>query len=288
MQHELFERLASLRDHQQPDGRSTGGERFLDRAATGNELLVRAQQIGSRKGGGRPGPVTGLVSRPWAATVGSGAGSVRRTARVIGRAVTTAATIVANERRTGPVAARWEAGTGRTRSGPRPSRWPTASIERRSATIERPIALRERVAAFRRSVSPGSVGHIVIAIPVLSIVKRPRPTLLGPRRERAKTRSTWSTSRSTWPASGPTRPSTGRSRPGGAGTVWPLPRAVGSRTIGSRPLGSEVRASRSARPAPAGSAPARPTRATSAGTTRSATTGRPVPPVVVAARSVSH
>ena len=44
---ELLERLAALRDDEQAEGRPAGGERLLDRPATGDELLVRTEQVGS-------------------------------------------------------------------------------------------------------------------------------------------------------------------------------------------------------------------------------------------------
>lgn len=50
VKHELLERLAPLWDDQQPDGRTAGGERLLDRAPASNQLLVRTQEVGRRQG----------------------------------------------------------------------------------------------------------------------------------------------------------------------------------------------------------------------------------------------
>jgi hypothetical protein len=40
MQDELLEGGAALRDDEQPEGRASGRERFLDRAAAGDDLLA--------------------------------------------------------------------------------------------------------------------------------------------------------------------------------------------------------------------------------------------------------
>jgi hypothetical protein len=48
VQDEPLERLAALRDDEQPMGRSPGHEGFLDRATAGDELLVLSQEVRRR------------------------------------------------------------------------------------------------------------------------------------------------------------------------------------------------------------------------------------------------
>jgi hypothetical protein len=45
---ELLERLAALRNDEQPTRFSASQERLLDRPATGDELIFRADQVGGR------------------------------------------------------------------------------------------------------------------------------------------------------------------------------------------------------------------------------------------------
>jgi hypothetical protein len=48
MKDEPLERLATLRDDEEPDGVPARNERLLDGPPTGDELLVLAEQVGSR------------------------------------------------------------------------------------------------------------------------------------------------------------------------------------------------------------------------------------------------
>jgi hypothetical protein len=46
VEHDLLERLAALRRHEQAEGVAAGGERLLDRAPAGDQLLALAQRLG--------------------------------------------------------------------------------------------------------------------------------------------------------------------------------------------------------------------------------------------------
>jgi hypothetical protein len=63
VEHELLERVAPLRDDEEPVRGAARGEDFLDRAPTGDEFLVGPQQVGRRERGGRARPGCGLERR---------------------------------------------------------------------------------------------------------------------------------------------------------------------------------------------------------------------------------
>ena len=66
VQDQLLERLATLRDDEQPDRRAAGREGLLDRATAGDELLVGTKQVRGRQRRSRPVPWLRSRRRPGA------------------------------------------------------------------------------------------------------------------------------------------------------------------------------------------------------------------------------
>jgi hypothetical protein len=80
MEHELLERLATLRDDEQPVRGAAGDEGLLDRAATRDELLVLADEIRRRQRRARVvGPDRGTARSAIGRTAERWATGTRRT-----------------------------------------------------------------------------------------------------------------------------------------------------------------------------------------------------------------
>lgn len=166
MEDELLEGVPSLRDDEEAIGGATGGEDLLDRTAAGDELLVRAKEVGRGQGSLGTRPRGGLEPRP----------------------------------RPGA----WRRGWAIAVGGPprRPSRW-RAATRRRAATKRRSVAPVRRAAAKWQAVVPEvrSVATVRRSVATVAVRvdgsprprgRRARPMLIGPA---ASERLRWSGTR---------------------------------------------------------------------------------------------
>ena len=248
MQHELLQRLAPVRHHQQATRGATRGEGLLHRPAAGDQLLV----VASTRGAGRDSAErrtdaaeAAPTRRPPVAAARAGRSGVGRRSAIRGaaggpaRARARGAGLVGRAALAGAVAtgpARAVAGPGAPSTAaargarPRRSAWPDTS--RRGAPPARAVAAAAAAVGVgqapaargrrRRSRArpPGRPGAVARSPPASGRVRRGRLAAgpVAPRtRAVAGSAGPGPVARPHWPSPGPV----GAGRPASAGTAWP-------------------------------------------------------------------
>jgi hypothetical protein len=143
---ELLESVPPLRHNEEPERGPTSGEDLLDGAATGDELLVGAQQVRRGEGIGGPRPGRGSAGAAPGSTGRRPAGAVRTPGWPVRRLAGAARRIATVPR--GTAALCWRAPARRGRGRP---------VVRRATAVRGPVAgIRGRSAPIpRRSVAEG-------------------------------------------------------------------------------------------------------------------------------------